>query len=91
MSPSAVTYDGVSKPSFPLSPLNHVVGCAGGGAAYADNSPFTLSYDGIYVFGQSTVRDERGAKRISDRIAPYLSPAFLAHAAVHDHERQREI
>ncbi len=91
LSPSAVTYDGVSKPSFPLSPLNHVVGCAGGGAAYADNSPFTLSYDGIYVFGQSTVRDERGAKRISDRIAPYLSPAFLAHAAVHDHERQREI
>lgn len=91
LSPSAVTYDGMSKPSFPLSPLNHVVGCAGGGAAYADNSPFTLSYDGIYVFGQSTVRDERGAKRISDRIAPYLSPAFLAHAAVHDHERQREI
>lgn len=91
LSPSSVTYAGQTKPSFPLSPLNSTVGCAGGGAAYADNTPFTLSYDGIYVFGQSTIRDERNAKRISDRIAPYLSDAFLTSAVVYDHEREREI
>ena len=91
LSPSSVDYDGYSKPSYPLSPLNSTVGCAGGGAVYADNSPFTLSYDGIYVFGQSTVRDERNAKRVSDRIAPYLTPAFLRHAVVYDYEYGKEI
>lgn len=91
LSPSSVDYDGYSKPSFPLSPLNPAVGCAGGAAVYADNTPFTLSYDGIYVFGQSTVRDERNAKRISDRAAPYLTPAFLYHAAAYDFEAKKEI
>lgn len=91
LSPSAVDCDGYSKPSFPLSPLNSTVGCAGGGAVYADNSPFSLSFDGIYVFGQSTVRDERSAKRISDRIAPYLTPAFLYHAVTYDFEPDKEI
>ena len=91
LSPSSVDYDGYSKPSFPLSPLNSTVGCAGGGAVYADNSPVTLSYDGIYVFDRSTVRDERNAKRISDRVAPYLSPAFLYHGIVCDFEARKEI
>ena len=91
LSPSEVSYGGTTKPSFPVSPLNSVVGCAGGGAAYADNTPFTLAADGIYVFGQSTVRDERSAKRISDRVAPYLSPAFLESAFVYDHEYDKEI
>jgi hypothetical protein len=91
LSPSSVDCDGYSKPSFPLSPLNSTVGCAGGGAVYADNTPVTLSYDGIYVFGQSIVRDERNAKRISDRAAPYLTPALLYHGVVYDFETKKEI
>ena len=91
LSPSSVDYDGYSKPSFPLSPLNSAVGSAGGGAAYADNSPLTLSGDGIYVFSRSTVRDERNAQRISDRVAPYTDEAFLKGAAVYDNEYGKEI
>ena len=91
LSPSSVDYDGYSKPAFPLSPLNQNVGSYGGGAAYADNSPYTLSYDGIYKFGQSTVRDERNAKRISDGVSSYISPTFLKYASVYDCEREKEI
>ena len=86
-----VTVNGVTKPAFPLSPLNSVVGCAGGGAVYADNSPVSLSNDGIYVFSQSTVRDERNARRISDRVSSYLTPSFLKYAQVYDNERGKEI
>jgi hypothetical protein len=91
LSPSTVDYEGYAKPSFPLSPLNSVVGSIGGGAAYADSSPVTLSSDGIYVFGRSTVRDERSAQRISDRVSSYTSPAFLKGAKVYDNEHDKEI
>ena len=91
LSPSSVDYDGYSKPSFPLSPLNSAVGSAGGGAVYADNSPVTLSGDGIYVFSRSVVRDERNAQRISDKVAPYADEAFLKNAAVYDNEYGKEI
>lgn len=91
LSPSSVEYDGYSKPSYPLSPLNSTVGSIGGGTAYADNSPVTLSEDGIYVFSRSTVRDERNAKRISDRVSSYTDPAFLKNAVVYDNEYDKEI
>ena len=91
LSPSSVDYEGYSKPSFPLSPLNSTVGSMGGGAAYADNSPVTLSEDGIYVFGRSTVRDERNAKRISDKASLYTDAAFLKGALVYDNEYDKEI
>ena len=91
LSPSSVDYDGYSKPSFPLSPLNSTVGSIGGGAAYADNSPVTLSGDGIYVFSRSTVRDERNAQRISDRVCSYTDTAFLQGAVVYDNEHDKEI
>ncbi|MBQ7700102.1 MAG: hypothetical protein IJT49_07155 [Clostridia bacterium] len=91
LSPSSVDHDGYSKPSFPLSPLNSTVGCAGGGAAYADNSPITLSGDGIYVFSRSTVRDERNAQRISDKVCSYTDTAFLRSAVVFDNEHDKEI
>ena len=91
LSPSTVTYSGETKPSFPVYPLNSAVGCAGGAAAYADNHPVTLSYDGIYVFGQSTVRDERLAKRISDRVSPYIPYSFLSRAGIFDNEYDKEL
>lgn len=91
LSPSSVDYEGYSKPSFPLSPLNSTVGSTGGGAVYADNSPVTLSEDGIYVFSRSTVRDERNAKRISDRVSSYTDTAFLKGAKVYDNEHDKEI
>lgn len=91
ISPSTVSYGGETKPSFPLSPLNSTVGSIGGGAAYADNSPVTLSEDGIYVFSRSTVRDERNAQRISDRVSSYTDQAFLSGAVVFDNEHDKEI
>ena len=86
-----VNYDGYSKPSFPVLPLHSSVGCIGGGAAFTDNYPVTLSSDGIYRFGRTNLRDERSAERISDRVSAYLSPEFLSGAAVFDHEAEKEL
>ena len=91
LSAKEITYSGETKISYPCSPLNSVVGCAGGAAAYIDNRPVTLSRDGIYVFGQSTVRDERLAKRISDRVTPYIPYSFLCRAKAYDNEYDREL
>ena len=88
---SSVSYDGYSKPSFPVYPLNSAVGCIGGGAAFTDNFPVTLSADGIYRFGRTTLRDERNATRISDRVSAYLTPEFLHGAAVFDNEHDKEM
>ena len=88
---SSVNYEGYAKPSFPVYPLNSSVGCIGGGAAFTDNFPVTLSRDGIYRFGRTSIRDERNANRISDRVAPYLTPGFLSKAAVFDNEADKEM
>ncbi len=88
---SSVDYDGYPKPSFPVFPLHSSVGCIGGGAAFADNCPVTLSRDGIYRFGRTNLRDERNAERISDRVSTYLTPEFLSGAAVYDHETDKEL
>ncbi len=88
---SSVDYDGYPKPSFPVFPLNSAVGCIGGGAAFADNCPVTLSHDGIYRFGKTNLRDERNAERISDRVSTYLTPEFLSGAAVYDNETDKEL
>ncbi len=91
ISPSSVDYDGYAKPTFPIFPLNGNVGTVKDGAALVDNSPLTVNSDGVYLWRSSTVRDERNAKCISDKIEPLLNSDFLKTAKVFDHQAKKEL
>ena len=91
ISPSTVSYDGYTKPSYPIFPLNDKIGCKNGAAATADNTPLTLTDGGIYKYTSSSVRDERNAVCISGRVASLLTPAFISGAICIDNSASRQV
>lgn len=91
ISPSSVDYDGYEKPSFPIYPLNGKVGSVRQGGVLVDNSPLTVTPDGVYLWRASNVRDERNAECISEKIEPLLSRDFLKGARVFDNEAKKEV
>lgn len=88
---SSVDYDGYDRPSFPIFPLNAKAGCVRGGGALVDNCPVTVNGTGVYKWVSTTVRDERNAKCISDKISPLLSGQFLQNCKVCDLECYKEL
>lgn len=91
ISPSSLDYDGYEKPTFPIFPLNGKVGCVRGGGVLAENCPVTVNANGVYRWTSSSVRDERNATRISEKISPQLSQDFLKNARACDLEYRKEV
>lgn len=78
-------------PAFSVLPLNSSIGCeAPGQAVLVENAPFTLSAGAVYKWVSSSVRDERNAQRVSDRVQAFLAGMTLSQATVFDNERERE-
>ena len=64
---------GQSLPAFSVQPLNAQAGCqAPGQAVLVDNCPFTPTSDGIYKWVSSSVRDEKNARIVSERVREAL-------------------
>ena len=84
---------GVVTAAFYCTPLNREIGCAGfGQAVLVKNNPRTLHGRAVYEWslaGNGT-RDERNAKRISDRVENTLSRFDLAQCVVFDDEQRQE-
>ncbi|WP_368658677.1 hypothetical protein AB3Z07_05095 [Metabacillus halosaccharovorans] len=54
-------------PSFPIKPLNNNVGTiAKQSVQLVDNSPISLSKNGVYILVSSNVRDERNVQHVSE-------------------------
>ena len=85
--------DGIATAAFYVSPLNGEIGnipC--GQVRLVQNDPRTLHGQAVYewVLSGSGTRDERNAKRISDRVERTLSGFDLAECIVFDDERRQE-
>ncbi len=90
ISPSSIEYDGYSRPTFPVFPLNGKIGCTDGGVILADNSPLSVCSSGVYLWSSSNVRDEKNARLISSPTEGLFDRAFFENAMVFDHESEGE-
>lgn len=60
---------GLEYTVYPVRTLSAQVGCgAEGFARLIDNKPVTLAHSGLYRWSSSTIRDERNAEEIGERI-----------------------
>ena len=85
--------DGSAAPAFYANPLNREIGCAAPGQArLVDNDPRTLFGRGVYQWSLTVgaSRDERNAKRLSDRVEATLAGFDLERTTVFDDEEERE-
>ncbi len=66
--------------SFPVYSLNSAKGhmLDRNSATLIDNCPVTVAADGVYRWVNTSVRDERNAELISDRVEPQLRPMIEA-------------
>ena len=91
---STVTLDGNSvAAAFYVSSLNREIGCAAPGqATLVDNDARTIFGRSVYKWGlaANSVRDERNAKRISDKAADTLGRFHLEKCIVFDDEWNQE-
>ena len=79
--------------AFYTSPVNREIGnAAPGQVRLVRNSPLTLHGRAVYQWGlaNSGARDERNAKRISDRVENTLSGFDFAACKTFDHEQRQE-
>ncbi len=91
ISPSSTDYDGYTKPTFPIFPLNSKVGCISEGAVLVNNSPLTVSEYGVYMWNSTSVRDEKNAKLISSPVEKLIGERFLENCKVFDSEPYGEV
>lgn len=92
---SAMTLvDGTVTAGFLTSPVNREIGSAAPGqVALVDNSPRTLYGRAMYEWrmAEESARDERNAKRVSDRVEATLAGFDIAGATLFDDEGRREL
>ncbi|MGM9608246.1 MAG: hypothetical protein ACI3XJ_12150 [Oscillospiraceae bacterium] len=84
---------GTVTAAFYTVPLNREIGCAAPGQArLVQNNPRTLFGRAVYTWALASgaARDERNAKRISDRVENTLSGFDLAACTTFDDERRQE-
>ena len=84
---------GVVTAAFYCTPLNREIGCAAyGQAVLVKNNPRTLHGRAVYEWGLAgnNTRDERNAKRISERVENTLSVFNLENCFTFDDERRQE-
>ncbi|MGN0968427.1 MAG: hypothetical protein ACI4O3_04065, partial [Oscillospiraceae bacterium] len=90
----ALTLDtGAVTAAFYAVPVNREIGCAAPGQArLVQNSPRTLFGRSVYTWALASgaVRDERNAKRISDRVETTLGSFELAECVTFDDEQRQE-
>lgn len=85
--------DGRVTAAFYTSSLNREIGCAAPGQArLVDNNPRTLHGRGVYEWALTvnSTRDERNAKRLSDRVEATLTDFDLTGARTFDDEGRQE-
>ena len=85
--------DGSVTAAFYASTLNREIGCAAPGQArLVENNPRTLFGRGCYEWALTigSTRDERNAKRLSDKVEATLGSFDLSRAVTLDDEQQRE-
>lgn len=85
--------DGRVAPAFYTSPLNREIGCgAAGQVRLVENDPRTVFGRGVYQWTLSVgaSRDERNAKRISDRVESTLGSFDLDKTIAFDDEERQE-
>lgn len=76
--------------TFPIYPLNDSIGnLAFGQARLILNNPFTV-YKGIYQWSATSVRDERNAVYMSNRVHPSMDLVDLSQAITVDYEKNGE-
>ena len=81
-----------AAPAFYANPLNREIGCAAPGQArLVDNDPGPSSGGGVYQWSLTVgaSRDERNAKRLSDRVEATLAGFDLERTAVSTTRRSR--
>ena len=85
--------DGTVTAAFYTTPLNRGLGCAAPGQArLVQNYPRTLFGRSVYswALAAGATRDERNARRISDRVETTLAGFDLADCVTFDDERRQE-
>lgn len=85
--------DGSTTAAFYVSNLNRDIGCTSPGqAVLVDNNPRTLYGRGVYewVMNVYTSRDERNARRLSDRVDSTLGSFDLEKTIAFDDEENQE-
>ncbi|MBR6633538.1 MAG: hypothetical protein IKL05_04450 [Clostridia bacterium] len=61
--------NGMEYTVFPIKTVSSQVGCASKDfAKLIDNKPITLTHSGLYLWSSSSIRDERNAQEIGERI-----------------------
>lgn len=84
---------GTVTAAFYATPLNRALGCAAPGQArLVQNNPRTLFGRSVYTWALASgaARDERNARRISDRVENTLSGFDLAECITFDDEQRQE-
>lgn len=77
--------------NFPVYPLNDTIGSSYKGTAQLiRNDPFVINGKQVYRFVSSSVRDERNAKYVSDKIQPILDALTFTGVLTFDNEADRE-
>ena len=90
---STLTLNGVVVPAFYTSSLNREIGCAAPGQSLlVNNNARTLYGRSVYDWSLTTsgLRDERNAKRISDRVANTLGSFDFEKTICFDDEWRQE-
>lgn len=90
---SEMSVENTVTAAFYCTPLNREIGCAAPGqAVLVKNNPRTLHGRAVYEWALSSSgsRDERNAKRISDRVESTLEGFTLADCVTFDDEQNQE-
>lgn len=87
---STYVYDSTLGASFPVYPLNDKVGNIPlGQGQLIQNSPFTIQ-NGVYEWIATTIRDERNAKLISERVQAGLDELDLKNCITYNFKKYGE-
>lgn len=78
--------------AFPVLPLNEERGCAPfGQALLVENTPVTLTENGLFSWVSTNIRDERNAKRLSDPIDLILQKEKAEEAVLFNCKKNSEM
>ena len=78
--------------AFPVLPLNEERGCvAKGQALLLENTPYTLTENGLYAWVSTNIQDERNAQCVSDLIAYALKKEKMEDAILFNRKATSEL
>lgn len=84
--------DGKMIAAFPVLPLNEEHGCLPEGQALlVENTPYTLTENGLFAWVSTNIQDERNAKNISSLIAYALAKENIKDAVLFNRKATSEL